>query len=80
MEERSRQQELAHLVSKAKQANQARLYQNEVEKHVSRLHLHHFPCYLGFMSKYPQLGREMPCFARLLKMRHLLADRPAVHR
>ncbi|TPP65275.1 Myeloid/lymphoid or mixed-lineage leukemia, partial [Fasciola gigantica] len=33
IEERSRQQELAHLVSKAKQANQARLYQSEVEKH-----------------------------------------------
>lgn len=35
IEERSKQQELAHLVSKAKQANQARLYQNEIEKHVS---------------------------------------------
>ncbi|CAH8489418.1 unnamed protein product [Schistosoma haematobium] len=39
VEDRIRQQELAHLVSKAKQANHARLYQNEVEKHARSFRL-----------------------------------------
>lgn len=39
IEDRNRQQELANLVSKAKQANQARLYQNEVEKHARAFRL-----------------------------------------
>ncbi|XP_018649432.1 putative mixed-lineage leukemia protein, mll [Schistosoma mansoni] len=39
IEDRIRQQELAHLVSKAKQANHARLYQNEVEKHARSFRL-----------------------------------------
>lgn len=34
IEDRNKQQELAHLMSRAKQANQARMYQREVEKHV----------------------------------------------
>ncbi|CAH8464490.1 unnamed protein product [Heterobilharzia americana] len=39
IEDRIRQQELAHLVLKAKQASHARLYQNEVEKHVRSFRL-----------------------------------------
>ncbi|CAL8104723.1 unnamed protein product [Calicophoron daubneyi] len=39
IEERSRQQELAHLVSKAKQANHSRMYQSEVEKHTRSFRL-----------------------------------------
>ncbi|KAH8850019.1 Histone-lysine N-methyltransferase 2A [Schistosoma japonicum] len=39
VEDRIKQQELAHLVSKAKQANHARLYQNEVEKHARSFRL-----------------------------------------
>ncbi|KAA3677311.1 uncharacterized protein DEA37_0006242 [Paragonimus westermani] len=39
IEERNKQQELAHLVSKAKLANHARLYQHEVEKHARSFRL-----------------------------------------
>ncbi|GAA50314.1 histone-lysine N-methyltransferase MLL4 [Clonorchis sinensis] len=39
IEERNRQQELAHLVSKAKLANHARMYQHEVEKHARAFRL-----------------------------------------